>query len=224
MAAGKYGRDSRCKQCVKEYKRQQYADKTSRRYQYYIEHREKVKERSAQWRTDNPNYYHQYYVEHHDKFREYAKQRRPTHQEEVKKYRQEYRATHQEKVKKYARKHYIANREKIAERNRQYRINHPEKMAVYNERRRARNAKAEGSFTAEEWQELCEKYSNKCLCCGRDDIPLTVDHVIPISKGGSNNIENCQCLCKPCNSKKHTKTIDYRPDSIKQTPEEKDKD
>lgn len=48
-----------------------------------------------------------------------------------------------------------------------------------------------------------------CLCCGSYE-RLSIDHVIPISKGGMNVIENLQTLCVSCNSKKGNKTIDYR--------------
>lgn len=66
-----------------------------------------------------------------------------------------------------------------------------------------------GSFTVQEWEELCIKYNHRCLCCGEAK-SLTIDHVIPVSKGGSSNISNIQPLCKSCNDSKGTNTFDYR--------------
>ena len=77
-------------------------------------------------------------------------------------------------------------------------------------RRRTRKTKAGGSFTAQEFIILCAKYENLCLCC-RESRLLTADHVVPVFKNGSSNIDNIQPLCQVCNSKKGTKTIDYRP-------------
>jgi 5-methylcytosine-specific restriction endonuclease McrA len=87
---------------------------------------------------------------------------------------------------------------------------------VASQTHRAKYADVEGSYTTQEWIELKTKYDNRCLCCGRHeselDDPLQQDHVIPISKGGTNWITNIQPLCEKCNgmSGKGTKTIDYR--------------
>lgn len=89
----------------------------------------------------------------------------------------------------------------------------PEDERIRRHKRRARKNDNGGSFTRDEWVILCAQYENRCLCCGESK-PLTMDHVIALSSGGSNSITNIQPLCHECNSKKGTKTIDYRPSSI----------
>jgi len=62
-----------------------------------------------------------------------------------------------------------------------------------------------------EWELLKIQYGNTCPCCKKSEpeIKLTIDHIIPLSKGGTNLIENIQPLCLKCNMKKHTKIIKY---------------
>ncbi len=65
-------------------------------------------------------------------------------------------------------------------------------------------------MTPDEWNAVLEFYGHRCLCCGRDDVKLTIDHVLPIFLGGAHTVENVQPLCGPCNSSKGHKHIDYR--------------
>lgn len=86
----------------------------------------------------------------------------------------------------------------------------PEYVCRAAHKRRALKRANGGEYTIQEWLELCDKYGNKCLSCGRNDVPLTVDHVVPIILGGTNDISNLQPLCRSCNSKKNKHVIDYR--------------
>ena len=48
-----------------------------------------------------------------------------------------------------------------------------------------------------------------CLCCG-SHLKLSVDHIIPVNKGGANKLSNLQTLCRGCNSWKSDSFIDFR--------------
>ena len=84
----------------------------------------------------------------------------------------------------------------------------PNQTVARNNRRAARLG-APGIITSDEWERLCQHFGNYCIACG---FPwkLTIDHVVPLVRGGRNDISNIQPLCHGCNSMKHTHIIDYR--------------
>lgn len=112
---------------------------------------------------------------------------------------------------KYPHKWHEQNKERDRQRINEWMRSHPEERVRYEHARRSRKSASGGSYTVVEWKGLVAHYGNKCLCCGRSDVALTVDHVVPVSKGGTSNIDNLQPLCLSCNSKKQDKIIDYRP-------------
>jgi 5-methylcytosine-specific restriction endonuclease McrA len=67
-----------------------------------------------------------------------------------------------------------------------------------------------GTLTVADWELVLEVYGPICLACGKSEV--TIDHVVPVSRGGANDISNVQPLCNWCNTSKATKTIDYRPE------------
>lgn len=102
-----------------------------------------------------------------------------------------------------------ANPELFRAYERNYRRQHPEAVKARKHRRRARLAAAEGTITARDIRLLFSLYP-VCLCCGAID-NLTIDHVVPITKGGDNSLHNAQTLCHRCNSSKRDRhSTDYR--------------
>ena len=113
----------------------------------------------------------------------------------------------------YTKKWAKENRDIINKASRRYYKRNKEKHLILVKHRRARALKAEGSFTKQEWEDLKKKYNYSCAICGLSE-PfnqyrkwLTLDHIQPLSKGGTNYIMNIQPLCFVCNSVKKDKGI-----------------
>ena len=93
-----------------------------------------------------------------------------------------------------------------------WKLRNRSRILVYWQRKRVKRLAAPGTISRKEWTAVVEKYNYTCLCCGRSEpeIKITIDHVIPVSRGGSNTIDNVQPLCFECNLRKFTKSTDYR--------------
>ena len=93
----------------------------------------------------------------------------------------------------------------------EWRKTHTEVYRKHKHDYRAKKALNGGAYTVDEWNAIKQQYKYTCPCCGKKEpeIKLTIDHIIPIFHGGTNNKENLQPLCKSCNSSKQTKIISY---------------
>ncbi len=79
-------------------------------------------------------------------------------------------------------------------------------LSARKQRRHALKRSLDGAFTKDQWLELRNR-SPMCPMCGKfvECINLTLDHLIPITRGGTNDISNIQTLCRSCNSKKNVR-------------------
>jgi 5-methylcytosine-specific restriction endonuclease McrA len=77
----------------------------------------------------------------------------------------------------------------------------PKRIAHLKARRYAREKGAVGKHTLQEWENLLAEFDYKCAFC-RKKKELTKDHIIPLSEGGTDYIDNIQPLCRSCNSRK----------------------
>lgn len=91
-------------------------------------------------------------------------------------------------------------------------IKHKRKLARLSTfKYRARKRNNGGILSLKEWEEIKKRYGNMCPACGDSEpnIKLTIDHIVPIVKGGKDIKDNIQPLCQSCNSRKRTKIIAY---------------
>lgn len=116
-------------------------------------------------------------------------------------------AANKGRVLAYHADYYIAHTERVKANVAAYQKANPEKKAVLENRRRARKAGNGGSHTLEERREKFARLGDVCYYCG-DDSKLTVDHLTPLSRGGTDAIDNIVPACRSCNSRKNAKTAD----------------
>ena len=122
-----------------------------------------------------------------------------------------YALNNKKKIREIYKRWASNNRDKINKASRNYWLKNRDKYRVAVRNRRARIMRAEGSFTSQEWNDIKKKFNYYCAICKKRE-PfdqfrkyLTIDHIIPISKGGTNYISNIQPLCFNCNSIKKDK-------------------
>lgn len=183
---GKYGVRADCKQC---------------RDKYY-----------KQWQENNPEYTKHNYQAKKEYYAEQTKLYYQEHKKERKEYYKQWHQNNKHKVNERSKQYNIDNKEILCESRKQY-AQTPKGKAVAKaayQNRRAHKLNNGGKHTAKDILELFDLQSGKCPYC-KAKLAKTgnnkyhVDHVMPLNKGGTNNISNIQLLCPSCNLSKQDK-------------------
>ena len=170
----KYGFNSICKKCKSRYSKK-----------YYEDNKEQIKE---------------YRETHREQFKEY----RETHREQIKKYNKKYRETHREQIKKQyteynsrkevkeRKKEWVKNNEeKCKQVGIEWRKNNPEKVLNHNTKRRDVDDNKFTEITKEQYNDMITFFNNTCAVSGETlDDSKSIDHIIPLIKGGEHVIWN----------------------------------
>ena len=149
----------------------------TRQQEYYRRNKEKVRASNKAWAEANPEKMAAYLRAHKSKPENRAKGAAAS-----KKWKDE-------------------NPERRREQCREWRAKNREKSRALWNNRRAKQL-ASGSYTEIDVSEIFKSQKGKCAYCRSQLVKYHVDHITPLSRGGSNLRSNLQVLCPTCNVKK----------------------
>jgi 5-methylcytosine-specific restriction endonuclease McrA len=206
---------------TREAARANYAKRRNEEPQWVEKIRAYNKEYSAKWREKNLEAARKYQ-------REWAAKRRAKLRGDKPLYYKAPWKTKEEKllVKRAGRKrHYYRHQEKLKKERRQDRADNPEKYRSADAKRwrehkdkrtlnnfiqRAKRHGVRLYCTPGEWLALLKQFDFRCFYCHIEltKKTRTFDHKLPLSRGGTNEIENLVPCCRRCNYRKGTKTVE----------------
>lgn len=209
-AKSKDGLNCQCKECCsKSFSR------------YYQDNHAAQLERALKWRRENPTpkdiakkRHADYWARNRDTIAErrkaqYAADARLREMNVAR--AKAWYAENKDRQSQYMKEHYARNREHVMKRVRAYELANAERVKewsrVKQNKRRARLADAGGKqYTVDDIKRLMVLQRGRCASCGISiKSKYHIDHRVPVSKGGSNDIKNIELLCPTCNLRKSDK-------------------
>ncbi len=163
----------------------------------------------------NNQYKHAHKEEMADYMRRYEEERR----EERQAYKQQYREENQEYIAEHKREYRRANHVRLLAEKRIYDRENREKSVQRRHKRRAQMKKTGGRYHSSHIAALYALQEGRCCWCGKTMInriinrsaprnqKFTVDHIIPIHRGGSNCWWNLILACQNCNASHHARYV-----------------
>jgi 5-methylcytosine-specific restriction endonuclease McrA len=117
-----------------------------------------------------------------------------------------FRERHPDRAREIARLAYQRHRQERLALSARWALANRQRKAAAEQRRRAAKRQIEGhGVDPADWLAMVVAAQGRCTYCG-EVRPLTMDHRMPLSRGGRHELENVVPACKPCNSRKHTRT------------------
>ena len=132
----------------------------------------------------------------------YDKQYYQQHKEARSKKHQQYYKENKTKLNAQGHENYLKNRDKYLKQRRQHYKENKEKIALYGMKRHMWVVELRVPLYKQQ-----DKYCNLCERQFRIE-DMAMDHIVPASKGGSDNTDNMQLLCQSCNSIKKDNSMD----------------
>ena len=177
----KYGVCSYCKKCNKK-RNKEWREESGYEKKRYEENKEYYKVKNSKYYDNNKEYFEEYYNENKEHLGELRKER------------------------------YQKNKDKELEQSKIYHKNNPHIAFNGYCRRKEREEKQGRGITKEQWREVMMffnwkcAYSDKCLGNNKDNM-RTIDHIVPLDKGGENEIWNLVPMYRNYNTSKHTSNM-----------------
>lgn len=107
-----------------------------------------------------------------------------------------YCAANKDQYRRMARRWKEANRERVRSSNAKYRATERGRSTQAAHKHRRRGA---GNITSASVRDVLREANGMCAWCSAVNVKITVDHVIPIARGGTNERGNLVGACLDCN-------------------------
>jgi len=178
----KYGHTSQCKACRRQYYQDHKAETSIYNAHYRKEHMDEDAERSSR-----------YYKEHKEELLEYQRQYRKDHKEEL-----------AEKALRYCEDH----RAELSKRRAIYNQTQKGKSIKRAGNIRRRSPHGAGRIRPKVVRSVIGSSDGQCPYCGKSFTDGHIDHIIPLSRGGTNERVNLIYCCATCNMLKSDKSLE----------------
>jgi len=158
-------------------------------------------------------YRHMYYLAHREGIKQRSKAYRKTHKDERQINGHVYYEANKDHINEAAKEYVRLHRDQINDYKRQWAKDNPLKIRIVQAQKRARRKEAPGSgFSKQDFLDLWKLQNGHCYYCNRfmlleaknsDPLKVTIDHVIPLCKGGHHSRSNIVLACWECNIRKN---------------------